>query len=80
MKKAYSKPDVMFDSFSMSQSIASPCEIRANHQEGGCGVVLTESITLFNESISPCSWHFEDEQYDGLCYHVPFEAYNVFSS
>lgn len=80
MKMAYNKPDVIFDSFSLSQSIASPCEIRANHQEGNCGVVFTEAITLFNNGVSPCSWHFEDGEFDGLCYHVPFEDYNVFAS
>jgi hypothetical protein len=80
MKKAYSKPDVLFDSFSMSQSIANACEIRANHQKGICGVVFTESITIFNSDARACTLRYEDEQYDGLCYHVPHESYNVFQS
>lgn len=79
MKKAYSKPDVLFDSFSMVESIAS-CDIQSNFQKGTCGVVMTEAITLFSEGVQACNWYFEDQQYDGLCYHVPHESYNVFSS
>lgn len=79
MKKIYSKPDILFDSFAMADSIAS-CEVQANFQSGTCGVVLTEAMTLFTQSVADCNWQFKDEEYDGLCYHVPFGAYNVFNS
>ena len=79
MKRPYTKPDILFDSFSMSESIAS-CEVEANFQKGSCGVTMTESIVLFSNSVTVCSWPVEDGQFDGLCYHVPFESHNVFGS
>ena len=79
MKKSYIKPDIMFDSFSMCGSVAS-CEINANFQENSCGVKMTADITLFTEEAQGCSWKVKEQEYDGLCYHVPFESYNVFGS
>lgn len=79
MKKRYAKPDILFDSFSMCTSIAS-CEVTAAFQSGGCGVEMAVGITMFTEAVNDCNWKQEDREYDGLCYHVPLEAYNVFGS
>lgn len=79
MKKTYTKPDILFDCFSMSETIAS-CEVQANFQKGTCGVMLTEAIVLFSNGIEMCSWPVEDAEYNGLCYHVPVESNNVFNS
>jgi hypothetical protein len=69
----------MFDNFSLCTSIAS-CEVLANYNSGGCAVEMAEGIALFTDANNNCNWKKEDQEYDGLCYHVPFEAYNVFSS
>jgi hypothetical protein len=41
---------------------------------------MTAGITLFTEEAQACSWKVKEQEYDGLCYHVPFESYNVFVS
>lgn len=80
MKKAYSRPDILFDSFSMCSAIASTCEASANFARDVCGVEMTPSISLFLEGVTGCSWIVKEEEYDGLCYHVPFDTNNVFNS
>jgi hypothetical protein len=79
MKKIYSKPDVLFDSFSLCSSIAS-CEVEATFRRDVCGVEMAIGVIMFTDSTGSCNWKQEDGEYDGLCYHVPLEAYNVFSS
>lgn len=79
MKRIYTKPDVIFESFSMTQSIAS-CNVEANFQKGQCGVRMTENVILFNDQVFDCTFQMQDGEYDGLCYHVPFENYIVFGS
>ncbi len=69
----------MFESFAMCSSIAS-CDMKANQSENQCGVQMTPYFSLFTDSASACSLKYEDGQYDGLCYHVPFEGYKVFNS
>lgn len=79
MKKSYSKPDILFDSFQMCASIAS-CEVVANMRKDVCGMEMAVGVAMFTEAVNNCSWKQEDGEYDGLCYHVPLEAYNVFGS
>ena len=52
MKKTYSKPDILFDSFAMAESIAS-CEVKANFQSGTCGVVMTEAGATYPYGVDP---------------------------
>lgn len=78
MKKTYSKPQIVFDSFELSQSIAGACEAITNQAKGSCPLHDKESdMTLFAgkecEFIPPTT---KDE----ICYDVPYENYNVFSS
>lgn len=83
MKKTYTKPDIMFDSFSMCTSIASTCEVEAAFQQNVCGVQMGENQTLFVTGLdSVCSWLVEDgsAEFNFLCYHVPSDNYNVFGS
>ena len=78
--RTYSRPDILFDSFSMCSAIASTCEASANFARDVCGVEMTPSISLFLEGVTGCSWIVKEEEYDGLCYHVPFDTNNVFNS
>lgn len=83
MKKMYSKPDIMFENFSMSTNIASDCEETANVGQGQCGVSWMEGLyTLFTDTIDGCSKKTTDgsPDYNGLCYHNFSADNNVFSS
>lgn len=80
MKKTYTKPDVMYESFAMSNSIASGCTVKVGHEENTCGIELTSDISIFTSAVSGCTMKFEDGQYDGLCYHVPLDGMGGFYS
>ena len=81
MRKRYQKPALRYESFRLSQSIASGCEGIANFAENQCSVTLTGpgySLTLFHDSQICVDSPPNPDDY--LCYHVPSENNNVFSS
>ena len=81
MKKAYSKPQILFESFEISQSIAGSCEEIVNAMPGSCGLVLFPGKTLFtSEMVGICNTTPSPGQFDDLCYDVPSDNNNVFSS
>ena len=82
MKKAYNKPQIVFDSFELSQSIAAGCEIITKlPSENACGVVLPgDRGPTFVSEMTGCKRTEVDGDYNGICYHVPNDANNVFSS
>lgn len=82
MKKVYSKPYIVFDSFTLSTSIAGGCERKTNLQgPDACGVKWGHSI-IFTNALYGCKSVVADnsDKYDGLCYHNPYESNNVFNS
>lgn len=82
MKKQYSKPDILFESFTLSTSIAGSCEtVLDNPSANQCGIKMGFK-TYFTESVAGCSTDVIDGSGDlnGLCYHVPFDTNNVFNS
>lgn len=88
MKKAYVKPAIMFESFSLSTNIAGDCEkIIDNQNRGNCGMEFGD-ITVFISEYTGCSTNDgvtidvggDDGSYNGLCYHVPFDTKNLFNS
>lgn len=81
MKKTYSKPDILFESFALSTSIAAGCEEKPYEQTDYCGV-LWGNVTIFMSKETGCANLIKDEDpdYNKLCYHVPSESYNVFYS
>lgn len=83
MKKTYSKPDILFDSFSLNTSISATCEKPANFQSDVCGYEYTDSIVVFTTEVQGCwsgiTWP-EDTQFDGICYHNPTDNNNLFVS
>lgn len=81
-EKVYTKPQLIYESFALSQSIASGCEGIANFGEGGCSVTLTDmadSITIFQDAGYGCQFVPPNPD-DYICYHAPSEMNNVFSS
>lgn len=71
MKKAYSKPEIVFESFSLSQNIAAGCEYTdpkdPDLEFTGLGFAFTSEAN--------CSYQVPnqvggDGEYNGICYHV----------
>lgn len=75
MSKIYSKPVISFQSLAISTGIASSCEMLAKSAENLCPVVVKEwgETTLLTDAC-------DMEPAEQLCYHVPVEDNNVFSS
>ena len=81
MKKEYRKPQLWYEDFQLSQSIASGCEGIATYAEGLCTVILEGpgySLTLFSDPA--ICFDSPPNPDDYLCYHAPTEGNNVFSS
>ncbi len=83
MKKAYSAPDILFESFTLSTHIAGDCEPPyVNATEGACGVPGTGGVMLFTVGLGDCTSPGPDtyETNDGFCYHNPSDDKNLFNS
>ncbi len=79
--KAYSKPEIAFEDFSMSTNIASGCEISANWSAAQCVITVgggAMSYTIFTDENSNCA--IKEANQDTYCYHVPENTNNVFAS
>ena len=81
MRKKYSKPDIMYEDFTPSTSIAAGCEEKANLVEYECGVKYDDEM-LFTSELGVCTLPIEvmPEPFDRICYHVPEPGNNVFTS
>ena len=87
MKKKYEKPEIYFENFSICTNIAAGCEhtnVTATEDVHGCGYRLgrLDSEVVFTSSIG-CNRHeLVDGEggYQGICYHVPSESNNLFTS
>lgn len=81
MKKKYAKPQIAFESFELSQSIAAGCEmIQQNMTERSCPVTVPELIgTTYFADLNHCTVTPPGGN-DSICYHVPSENNNVYSS
>ena len=80
MKKIYSKPEIIFEDFSLSTSIAAGCELDTPlpSYEENCGYPTRGGI-VFVEG-AQCTTHPQDGMHNGFCYHVPVETSNLFNS
>ena len=85
MKNKYSKPDVVFESFSLSTSIAGTCTIKTGtdlQAARQCGYDYGGVILFLNGMTNICSIQVEDGSpvFDSLCYHVPTQLTTLFNS
>ena len=86
MKKVYTAPQILFESFTMSTNIAGNCEsIVGNPTQGTCAVIGTGGQNIFSGTIEACDFTPEGfggtaDEWDGFCYHVPTEYNNLFNS
>lgn len=80
MKKTYSKPDIMFDSFSLCTNIAAGCETKTPlPKSDACGLPYFNWV-IFQTPMQGCTRIAENGMWDKTCYHVPSESNNLFSS
>lgn len=85
MKKAYSTPDIFFDSFSLNENIASAnsnCSRNITTMySNACGLPYGGKI-VFTIAASGCKFRVQDgsPMFDGLCYHVPVASSRLFNS
>ena len=80
MKRAYEKPDILFEDFSLSASIAVGCELitpLASYEEN-CGYPTRGGIVFIEGT--QCTTYPQDGKYNSFCYHVPAETSNLFNS
>ena len=79
MKKAYVKPQVYFEDFRLSTSIAGGCAWMANSAENSCTVTVPGTQETYIADLNTCTFTVPAEN-DRFCYHVPMDNKNVFSS
>lgn len=76
MKKTYNKPQIIFESFEFTTSIAAGCQFLTDTKSDANSCVYTENgNTIF---LDACG--FDEETLEILCYHVPTEDYIIFNS
>ena len=91
MKKTYSKPMVIIESFVLNEnmaSVTSDCENTFSLQaQNVCGIPDSNGtgMTIFSTDVANGSCEVDglpgiEYTYDGLCYHVPTETNNLFAS
>lgn len=80
MKKSYSKPDILFESFSLSSSVAAGCAVDTPlPQSDKCGLPYFNWVIFMNE-LQGCTKIVSTGLMDGVCYHPPTEQTNLFTS
>ena len=88
MKRAYARPAIIYEDFSLSTSIAN-CEVKTNLPSyQSCGLTLPGVGSVFVSGNTGCRLrptvlnpaNPSDEIYNGVCYHVPYENNNLFCS
>lgn len=85
MRKAYSKPEIFFEDFSLTTNIAANCEFIINtSSENVCGFEIQDEFlgtqVLFTNGVTNCKTVPQDGMYNGFCYHNPGETNNMFTS
>lgn len=86
MKMKYQKPQILFESFELATSIAASCNyVQTNLQsyEEDCAAYPIDlpDLRIFNRSDASSTCVVEPTgKFDDLCYQVPNDAYNVYTS
>ena len=85
MRKAYTKPEIAFESFALSTSIAGDCEVKTYTPNAGkCGYKFG-SMWVFVTGVHGCTIKIPDGSVtdnngDAFCYHNPSDDKNLFNS
>ena len=80
MKKKYQTPQILFESFTLSSSVAAGCGVISKPSAAYvCPVEDPEfGFTIFSDT-NVCDYTSPDA-YDRVCYNVPLENNSVFTS
>ena len=69
MKKQYVKPELYFENFELSTSIAACEKDTGTHAQNVCGIIIPGvEGTVFSENITNCTTKGADGEYS-TCYH-----------
>lgn len=87
MKKTYSKPQIMFEDFTLCTNIAAGCtfvdDIVPTAAEYGCGVNIgsdRDKNVVFTNA-NGCNYAEDDGNWNGICYYNPNNSGNyIFTS
>lgn len=81
MKKTYSKPEIVFEDFTISTAIAGPCgNPTGTPSKDQCGYDMGGMI-IFVTGVTGCETVIADGSMgDGLCYNIPSAGNNLFNS
>ena len=85
MKKTYTAPDIIFESFSLTENIAAgngTCARNVTTPSSNiCGVEYGSKM-VFTIPVIGCAVKIEDGSpvFDGLCYHIPYGDNKLFNS
>jgi len=81
MKKTYTKPEIMFESFSFSTNIAGDCGILYGvSAENVCGLDFGGDM-IFVDGVQGCQMTLiPDDGTSGVCYHNPYDTIRLFTS
>lgn len=87
MKKVYSKPEIMFEDFTLTTNVASGCDVPTNlPSQNECGMDFS-GVVVFMTGMTGCTGvqidptaPNGDGEYNGICYHVFSDERNIFAS
>lgn len=80
MKKTYSKPEIVFESFTLSTNIAGDCESKIDtFKAGDCGIQFGNEV-LFLTGVAGCKDPVTTDGEYGLCYDIPTPTSALFNS
>ena len=77
MKKQYVKPELYFENFELSTSIAACAYTDATHQDGNTCAYSTTGGTIFSTSPDPCAYTPDNLQ-SKICYDISNANQNIF--
>ena len=78
MKKVYTKPEIMFETFTLSENIAGDCNtIIDSANSGNCAYEVYDEFlgiqNIFVTGVDACKITEADGEYNGICYHTPYD-------
>lgn len=86
MKKAYKKPAMIVEWFTLSQTIAAGCADLSDYGSPTlnrmylCGWDFNGATTIFLEGNDNCLLQIEDGSLEGVCYNAPVPGMQLFNS